>query len=129
GLGVSGYAAADALMQRGARVTVLDDADGEVQEERATILRILDVTVRLGPRSTSDLPNGTDLLVVSPGWRPTTPLVLAAEGAGIPVWGEVELAWRLRDPAVPWLGITGTNGKTTTVRMLGEMLRAGGVRA
>src|SRR5699024_11088440 len=101
GLGVSGYAAADALMQRGARVTVLDEADGEAQEERATILRILDVTVRLGPGSTADLPHGTDLLVVSPGWRPTTPLVLAAQGAGIPVWGEVELAWRLRDPAVP----------------------------
>src|SRR5690606_14689297 len=78
GLGVSGYAAADALMQRGARVTVLDDADGEKQRERATILEILDVVVRLGPGSTSAIPEGTDLLVVSPGWRPTAPLVVAA---------------------------------------------------
>ena len=44
------------------------------------------------------------------------------------MWGEVELAWRLRDPAVPWLAVTGTNGKTTTVRMLGQMLRAAGLR-
>lgn len=129
GLGVSGYAAADALMQRGARVTVLDDADGEKQRERATILEMLDAVVRLGPGATASLPERADLLVVSPGWRPTAPLVVAAQTAGVPVWGEVELAWRLRDPAVPWLGVTGTNGKTTTVRMLGEMLRAGGRRA
>jgi UDP-N-acetylmuramoylalanine--D-glutamate ligase len=47
----------------------------------------------------------------------------------VPVWGEVELAWRLRDPEVPWLGVTGTNGKTTTVRMLESILRAAGHRA
>ena len=50
---------------------------------------------------------------------------------GVPVWGEVELGWRLRDPAspAPWLAVTGTNGKTTTVRMLEAMLRAAGLRA
>ncbi len=51
--------------------------------------------------------------------------------AGLPVWGEVELAWRLRDPEhrAPWLCVTGTNGKTTTVQMLERMLRADGLRA
>jgi UDP-N-acetylmuramoylalanine--D-glutamate ligase len=70
-------------------------------------------------------------VVTSPGWRPTAPLLQAADRAGVPVWGEVELAWRLRDldrPAV-WLAVSGTNGKTTTVRMLAEMLRASGLRA
>ena len=75
------------------------------------------------------LPPDTELVVTSPGWRPTHPLFAQAAARGVPVWGEVELAWRLRDPAVPWLGVTGTNGKTTTVRMLTSMLNAGGRRA
>ena len=55
----------------------------------------------------------------------------AAAAAGIPVWGEVELAWRLRprEGAAPWLTVTGTNGKTTTVQMLASILRAAGLRA
>ncbi len=129
GLGVSGYAAADALMQLGAQVTVLDERDGDVERERATVLGILDVDVRLGPGATARLPPGTDLVITSPGWRPDAPLLASAVAAGVPVWGEVELAWRLRDPSTPWLALTGTNGKTTTVRMLAEMLRAGGLRA
>ncbi len=129
GLGVSGYAAADALMQLGARVTVVDERDGDAERERGTILEVLDVDVRLGPGSTATLPPGTDLVVTSPGWRPNAPLLTAAAAAGTPIWGEVELAWRLRDPATPWLALTGTNGKTTTVRMLAQMLNAAGLRA
>ncbi len=58
-------------------------------------------------------------------------MLAAAARAGVPVWGEVELAWRMRsrDGAAPWLTVTGTNGKTTTVRMLESMLRAAGLRA
>ncbi|HEY9410614.1 MAG TPA: UDP-N-acetylmuramoyl-L-alanine--D-glutamate ligase [Jiangellaceae bacterium] len=129
GIGISGFAAADALIQLGAQVTVLDDRAGDAERERATILEILDARVRLGPGATSTLPPGTQLVVTSPGWRPDAPLLAAAAKAGVPIWGEVELAWRLRDPATPWLALTGTNGKTTTVRMLTEMLRAAGLRA
>jgi UDP-N-acetylmuramoylalanine--D-glutamate ligase len=57
-----------------------------------------------------------------------SPLLAAAAAAGVEVVGEVELAWRLRDPAVPWLAVTGTNGKTTTVRMLASVLAAAGRR-
>ncbi|NEE03091.1 UDP-N-acetylmuramoyl-L-alanine--D-glutamate ligase [Phytoactinopolyspora halotolerans] len=128
GIGVSGFAAADALVQLGAQVTVVDEADGETPREKGTILEILGATVRLGAGATAELPDGADLVVVSPGWRPTAPLLVAAEQAGVPIWGEVELAWRLRDPATPWLALTGTNGKTTTVKMLAEMLRASGLR-
>jgi len=72
------------------------------------------------------LPAGTELVVTSPGWAPTQPLLVAAAEAGIPVWGDVELAWRLRPEGQQWLGVTGTNGKTTTVRMLASILAAAG---
>jgi UDP-N-acetylmuramoylalanine--D-glutamate ligase len=131
GIGVSGFAAADALIGLGAKVTVVDDRAGNTEGERARVLEILGATVQLGTGATAGLPRGTGLVVTSPGWRPTAPLLQAADRAGVPVWGEVELAWRLRDldrPAV-WLAVSGTNGKTTTVRMLAEMLRASGLRA
>jgi UDP-N-acetylmuramoylalanine--D-glutamate ligase len=135
GLGVSGFAAADALLERGAVVTVVDAAtppDGSVMSERARILDILGASLSHGPDAVAALP-GTplDLVVTSPGWRPDQPLLAAAAAAGIPVWGEVELAWRLRprEGAAPWLTVTGTNGKTTTVQMLASILRAAGLRA
>ncbi|MDP9417920.1 MAG: UDP-N-acetylmuramoyl-L-alanine--D-glutamate ligase, partial [Actinomycetota bacterium] len=128
GIGVSGFAAADVLCRLGARVTVVDGREGEPERERATLLGILGATVRLGVAD--ELAPDVDLVVTSPGWRPAQPLLAAAASAGIPVWGEVELAWRLRPSgAAPWLCVTGTNGKTTTVRMLASMLTAGGARA
>ncbi len=130
GLGVSGFAAADTLQHLGADVIVLDDGDDDVLREKGTLLELLGVDVRLGPGSTSTFPEGIDLLVTSPGWSPTTPLLAEAAARAIPVWGEVELAWRLRgeNPA-PWLTVTGTNGKTTTVQMLESILRAQGLNA
>ena len=131
GLGVSGFAAADALAERGARVTAVSRDVTDVISERATILEILDVDVRLGPEHVTAPPSGTQLIVTSPGVPPHDPLMLAAATDGIPVWGEVELAWRMRaqEGAAPWLTVTGTNGKTTTVGMLASILRAGGLRA
>jgi UDP-N-acetylmuramoylalanine--D-glutamate ligase len=131
GLGVSGFAACDALSERGSIVTVVSADATAVISERARILEILDVDVRLGPEHLLDVPEGTELVVTSPGFRPDHPLLLAAAARGIPVWGEVELAWRMRAPsgAAPWITITGTNGKTTTVKMLACILRAAGLRA
>jgi UDP-N-acetylmuramoylalanine--D-glutamate ligase len=130
GFGVSGYAAADNLTFLGARVTALDDSDEGDRLERAALLESLGAAIRLGPGSTKTLPDDVDLVVTSPGWAPSAPLLAQASERGIPIWGEVELAWRLRDPAqpAPWLAVTGTNGKTTTVQMLEAMLRAGGLR-
>lgn len=127
GIGIAGFSAADALMQLGARVTVVDAGDGEKQREKAEILRTLEVTVHLGfDRMIDDC----DLLVVSPGLRPCDPMIVDALERGIPVWGELELAWRLRHPdtAAAWLAVTGTNGKTTTTLMLESMLREAGYR-
>ncbi|WP_435735670.1 UDP-N-acetylmuramoyl-L-alanine--D-glutamate ligase [Cellulosimicrobium sp. PMB13] len=118
GLGVSGRAAVAALRPRAAHVVTLDDRadDADVRSADA---------VDLGE---------TDLVVASPGWAPSHPFLVAAAARGVPVWSEVELAWRLRvdGPAghpAPWLAVTGTNGKTTTVEMLETILRTAGLRA
>ncbi|MER5541959.1 UDP-N-acetylmuramoyl-L-alanine--D-glutamate ligase [Streptomyces sp. NPDC001118] len=127
GLGVSGVPAAKVLHARGAIVTVVNDGDDARAREQAAELAALGVTVRLGDGAS--LPEGTELIVTAPGWKPDKPLFLAAERAGVPVWGDVELAWRLRGPeAAPWLAVTGTNGKTTTVQMLASILKAAGLR-
>jgi UDP-N-acetylmuramoylalanine--D-glutamate ligase len=128
GLGVAGFAAADALINLNADVVVIDGASGESQKERATILEILGAEVRMG--NDTDLPDKLDLIVLSPGVSPLSPIVTAAQTAGVEIWGELELAWRLRDldhPA-PWLLVTGTNGKTTTTLMLESILLAAGKR-
>ncbi|MEU5654016.1 UDP-N-acetylmuramoyl-L-alanine--D-glutamate ligase [Streptomyces sp. NPDC047737] len=127
GLGVSGIPAARALHERGALVTVVNDGDDERSRAQAAELEADGITVRLGDGAT--LPESTELVVTAPGWKPDKPLFLAAAEAGVPVWGDVELAWRLRGPdAAPWLAVTGTNGKTTTVRMLASILEAAGLR-
>lgn len=137
GLGVSGFAAADALLEHGAEVRVVDGQAPEPETpmaERARILEVLGAELLLGDGAETALPvpaEEIDLVVTSPGWAPHQPLLAAAAAAGIPVWGDVELAWRLRpsEGGAPWLLVTGTNGKTTTVQMLTAMLRAAGLRA
>ncbi|GAB3265707.1 UDP-N-acetylmuramoyl-L-alanine--D-glutamate ligase [Nocardioides dilutus] len=132
GFGVSGFAAADNLTHLGAAVTALDEsAEGHQKVEKAELLEVLGATVRLEPGATATLPDDVDLVVTSPGWRPSAPLLAQARARGVPVWGEVELAWRLRDPnhETPWLVVTGTNGKTTTTQMLDAILRADGLRS
>ncbi|MFE7549819.1 UDP-N-acetylmuramoyl-L-alanine--D-glutamate ligase [Streptomyces gardneri] len=127
GLGVSGIPAARVLHGLGALVTVVNDGDDERSRVQAADLEAEGITVRLGDGAT--LPSGTELIVTTPGWRPDKPLFAAAAEAGVEVWGDVELAWRLRGPgAAPWLAVTGTNGKTTTVRMLASILEAAGLR-
>ncbi|MDX6220160.1 MAG: UDP-N-acetylmuramoylalanine--D-glutamate ligase [Frankiales bacterium] len=113
GAGVSGTAAARVLRDLGARVTVVDDRAEDLD----------DFPVQ------RTLPDELALVVTSPGFRPTVPMLVEAASRGVEVIGEVELAWRLRGPAAaPWLALTGTNGKTTTVKMLEAMLSAAGHR-
>ncbi|MFI5618467.1 UDP-N-acetylmuramoyl-L-alanine--D-glutamate ligase [Streptomyces sp. NPDC051567] len=127
GLGVSGASAARALAGLGASVTVVDGGDSEAHHARADGLRAAGISVRLGDADT--LPEDTDLVVTSPGWKPGSPLFAAAAAAGVEVVGDVEIAWRLRgENAAPWLAVTGTNGKTTTTQMLASILRAAGLR-
>jgi UDP-N-acetylmuramoylalanine--D-glutamate ligase len=115
GAGVSGAAAARVLKDLGAIVTVVDDHTTELD----------DFPVQ------RSLPDELALVVTSPGFRPTVPMLVEAASRGVEVIGEVELAWRLahqRKTPAPWLALTGTNGKTTTVRMLEAILSAAGHR-
>ena len=129
GLGIAGFGCADALVHLGASVTAVDSGSSDAVVERATLLEILGATVRLNDGDA--LPPDLDVLVVSPGLPPAHPIISAAVSAGVPVWGELELAWRLRDSerSAPWLAITGTNGKTTATLMLESILNASGARA
>ncbi|MEV2274902.1 UDP-N-acetylmuramoyl-L-alanine--D-glutamate ligase [Nocardiopsis sp. NPDC049922] len=123
GLGVSGPPVARALLARGARVVVVDGRDDDTTRAVAAELTDAGAEVVLGD---TPLPEGCDLVVTSPGWRPDAPLLVRAAEAGVEVIGDVELAWRLKPADQVWLAVTGTNGKTTTVRMLEAMLRADG---
>ncbi len=127
GLGVSGVAAARVLLDLGATVTLADAAERPVVAEltAASATWLGDVAA---------VPDGTGLVVTSPGWRPDHPLLADAARHGVEVVGEPELAWRLRIAGpdgvpAPWLAVTGTNGKTTTVTMLEAILLADGRRA
>jgi UDP-N-acetylmuramoylalanine--D-glutamate ligase len=120
GLARSGEAAALALARRGWRVRAVDRKHG------LDVGRLLaaDVEVVLGADDDAALLDGMELLVKSPGVRGEAPLVSAARGRGVPVWSEIELGYRLlRNPL---LGVTGTNGKTTTAELLGAIFRAAG---
>ncbi|MFL6179699.1 MAG: UDP-N-acetylmuramoyl-L-alanine--D-glutamate ligase [Actinomycetes bacterium] len=125
GLGSSGFAAADALLRVGAHVEVIDaetPLEGVVRSRRAEILDALGARVRLGV--SDDVVIGGDLLVPSPGLRPNHPWIASTQAST--TWSGEQLAWQLRPPAVPWLTVTGTNGKTTTVQMVDSMLRHNG---
>jgi UDP-N-acetylmuramoylalanine--D-glutamate ligase len=119
GLARAGSAAADALLDAGADVVAFS------LEETAHMsrLRARGVEVHIGVEDET-LTQGIDLVVKSPGVRADAPLVAAARARGVPVWDELELGARLL--ANPIVAVTGTNGKTTTTALLGEMFRADG---
>jgi UDP-N-acetylmuramoylalanine--D-glutamate ligase len=119
GLARAGSAAADALLDAGAEVV------GFSLEETpaAGRLRTRGVEIHVG-REEETLTQGIDLVVKSPGVRADAPLLARVRARGIPVWDELELGARLLSN--PIVAVTGTNGKTTTTALLGEMLRASG---
>jgi UDP-N-acetylmuramoylalanine--D-glutamate ligase len=126
GAGVTGAPVARALLARGAHVTVTD-----ARADRLAALAEHQPGVTVAHGLTTP-PRGVDLVVTAPGWRPDSPVLTSAADAGVEVIGDVELAWRLcaelPEPPV-WLVVTGTNGKTTTVAMLAEILVAAGADA
>lgn len=125
GLGVSGIAAARFAKNKGANVTVTDMADEKELVPYASIALKLGVTMELGQHNIETFER-VDLIVLSPGVPHTILPIKRAEAKGIPIWGEVELAARfIREPIV---AVTGTNGKTTTTELLGNMLKNSGLK-
>ena len=124
GLGKSGNAAAHLLISQGWTVTVSDRSTGEALQTQAVMLRSEDIQVELGhnfdPETTKP-----DLVVVSPGVPWDVPSLVKARSLGIVTIGEMELAWRnLSD--IPWIAITGTNGKTTVTALTAAIFQAAG---
>ena len=123
GMARSGVAAACLANAVGAEVTVSDMKDAAALEEALRPLASPEYVKALGQDGTEAL-RGKDLLIISPGVPVSAPVVRAAEENGIPVLGELEFAAGLCP--CPYAAVTGTNGKTTTVTLLGEMFRAEG---
>ena len=127
GLGVTGFSVADTLCELGAEVLVLAE---RAEPELEDVLDVIGVTHLTGAKV--DLSNEASfpaeliafeaqLVITSPGFKPQHPLIQWAERSGLPLWIDVDLAWRLRDKTArvaEWFVVTGTNGKTTTCQML-----------
>jgi UDP-N-acetylmuramoylalanine--D-glutamate ligase len=136
GLSVTGFSVADTLAELGAEVLVVTE---KADEDYERLLPVIGARLWTGPLDTvpaelSDF--APDVIVASPGFAPQHPVVSWARESGIALWGDVELAWRVRDKVVrpdgrpaDWILITGTNGKTTTTRLTATMLVEGGLRA
>jgi UDP-N-acetylmuramoylalanine--D-glutamate ligase len=122
GLAKSGCAASALLHAAGARVTV-NDASPEAGNEEAAELRSKGIRVICGGHPADILDSGYDVVVKNPGIPYSNSVVVAALDKGIPVWTEIELASRISE--APIVGITGSNGKTTTTTLLYHMLNIG----
>ena len=136
GLSVTGFSVADTLAELGAEILVVTE---EADEDYKRLLPVIGARLWTGPldRVPAELSEfAPDVVIASPGYAPGHPVVSWAQESGIALWGDVELAWRVRDKVVrpdgrpaDWILVTGTNGKTTTTRLAATMLVAGGLRA
>lgn len=125
GLGIAGLAAARLLRAQGYEVLVWDEQDSPLLRQRQAELNQEGIPVRLG--QPFQLAEGVKQVVVSPGIAWDHPLLQEVRQQGIPVVGEAELAWIYLDH-LPWVGITGTNGKSTTTALVAEMFKAAGLQ-
>jgi UDP-N-acetylmuramoylalanine--D-glutamate ligase len=117
GMARSGVAAAELLMEQGARVTAVD-------QSAVTNARLAELGVSVQPQQAAAF-EGTDLVVLSPGVPADLDLAQSARERGVPVIGDLELAsWFLKGELI---GITGSNGKTTTTALTGHILKASGI--
>ncbi|MET1044843.1 MAG: UDP-N-acetylmuramoyl-L-alanine--D-glutamate ligase [Microbacteriaceae bacterium] len=132
GAGVTGFSVADTLVELGADVFVIAS---QVSDEHRQLLDIIGARL-LEVDDLTAVPDDVsqfdpELAVVSPGFRPDHPLVRWTEQRGTALWGDIELAWRLRDKVgrpAEWICITGTNGKTTTTQLAASMILGSGRR-
>ncbi|MEH2287884.1 UDP-N-acetylmuramoyl-L-alanine--D-glutamate ligase [Nostoc sp.] len=137
GLGKSGVAAARLLKQEGWEVELSDSASADSLAKRNTSQTLLEqqqelaaeqITVKLGQSPELNGVNLPQLIVVSPGVPWDIPVLVEARQLGIETIGEIELAWRNLQ-SLPWVGITGTNGKTTTTALIAAIFQAAELNA
>lgn len=137
GLGRSGIAAAKLLQQNGWQVILGDKATEQKLQSRSNArelnsakqnLEAAGIEVKLGYTPDLESASPPDLIVVSPGVPWDIPILVAARKKGIDTIGELELAWRYLD-SVPWIGVTGTNGKTTTTALIAAIFEVAGLNA
>ena len=129
---MTGRAILAALTRFGAAPTLCDDDPAMLRPYAESGVAVVDPSVAV--QRLAEPEKRWALVVTSPGFQPSAPVLAAAAAASVPIWGDVELAWRLDaaghyGPPRRWLVVTGTNGKTTTTSMLQAMLAAGGRRS
>lgn len=136
GLGMTGFSVADTLAELGSDVLVLSET---AEEQYAGLIPVIGARLELG--SLDEVPQALrdfdpEVVIASPGFSPSHPVIRWVQESGIALWGDIELAWRVRDKVtrpdgIPaeWMLVTGTNGKTTTTQLAATLLVAGGLRA
>ena len=138
GLGVSGFSVADTLSELGAEILVISEKPEPELEDVLDVIGVRHLTgekVNLAEESSFPaelLDFNAELVVTSPGFRPDHPVIRWVESRALPLWIDIDLAWRLRDKTdriAEWFVITGTNGKTTTCQMLEAMFLQNDLRA
>jgi len=129
GVGKSGLSAVRLLRSQGAQVVALDRKPEAELADEAAALKALGAELRAGGEIPEGLVESARLVVVSPGVPPTHPALQCAREREVEVVGEVELAYRFLEPSRPLVGITGTNGKSTTTALCGQMFEESGLEA
>ena len=127
GLGRSGVAATRLLRSRGIAVYASDAGTGAGVKQAAEELAALGATVEVGRHDLGRIARATEM-ILSPGVPPEAPPVRAAREAGVPVRAEIDLGLEAL-AMTPYIGVTGTNGKSTVTALVGHLLRAGGRNA
>jgi UDP-N-acetylmuramoylalanine--D-glutamate ligase len=127
GAGITGRSVSAALETTGVRLTICDDDPKALQKllVPASVVTTAEARAHIADYA---------LVVTGPGFAPTAPLLAAAAGANVPIWGDIELAWRMDTsgrfgPPRTWLAVTGGAGRTTAASLLQAMLTAAGRRA
>jgi UDP-N-acetylmuramoylalanine--D-glutamate ligase len=136
GMSVTGFSVADTLAELGADVLVVSESAAPEYERLLPVIGVRSLVGALADVPPALAEFAPEVVIASPGFSPRHPVIVWARDAGIAVWGDIELAWRVRDKVAradgspaDWVLITGTNGKTTTTRLAASMLVEGGLRA
>jgi UDP-N-acetylmuramoylalanine--D-glutamate ligase len=112
GAGVTGMACQEALVNFGANSKVFDEK------------------VKTGADIVNEIPDGVELAIVSPGWRDDHMLISKLRSGGVEILSEIDFAWQVKQvlaPSQKWIALTGTNGKTTTIKMVESIFKAANI--